>query len=120
MGLPQILDTPVTPANNVPQLLAELRVPIPGGWDTDAEVGDVLQAIASYTVIAGVNTDFSRPRAPPWWCPEADKFGGGPLGPPQLLMSCGGEPLSGTGTRASARSWRSRAAWSSLRSTSSA
>jgi len=58
VGLPQILDTPVTPANNVP-LLAELRVPIPGGWDADAEVGDVLQAIASYTVIAGVNTDFS-------------------------------------------------------------
>jgi hypothetical protein len=36
--------------------LAELRVPI-SGWS--ASVGDVLQAVASFKVTAGVNVDFS-------------------------------------------------------------
>jgi hypothetical protein len=58
VGQPQTLSQPVTPLNNTP-LLAELRVPIPGNWDADAEVGDVLQAVASYKVTAGVNIDFS-------------------------------------------------------------
>ena len=58
VGQPQTFSEPVTPLPNTP-LLAELRIPIPGGWDNDAEVGDVLQAIASYKVTAGVNIDFS-------------------------------------------------------------
>jgi hypothetical protein len=58
VGKAETLDEPVNPQNNVP-LLAELRIPIPGGWTSDAEVGDVLQVVASYTVTAGVNTDFS-------------------------------------------------------------
>ncbi len=37
----------------------ELRVNIPGGWNARAEVGDVLQAVASYKVTAGSNFDFS-------------------------------------------------------------
>ena len=40
-------------------LLRELRIDIPGGWNADAEVGDVLQAVASYKVTAGAHTDFS-------------------------------------------------------------
>jgi hypothetical protein len=35
----------------------ERRVNIPAGWS--AAVGDLLQAVASYKVTAGVNTDFS-------------------------------------------------------------
>src|SRR6185312_3288484 len=38
-------------------LLRELRIDIPGGWNADAEVGDVLQAVASYKVTAGAHTD---------------------------------------------------------------
>jgi hypothetical protein len=37
--------------------LDERRVNIPAGWSANA--GDVLQAVASYKVTAGVNTDFS-------------------------------------------------------------
>jgi hypothetical protein len=48
----------LTPANNTP-FNAEIRVNIPGNWSANAEVGDVLQAVASYKVTAGVNTDFS-------------------------------------------------------------
>jgi len=58
VGTPQTLNQNVTPQNNTP-LLAELRVAIPATWANDAEVGDVLQAVASYKVIAGVNIDFS-------------------------------------------------------------
>jgi hypothetical protein len=58
VGTPQTLSQNLVPQNNTP-LLAELRVAIPGTWATDAEVGDVLQAIASYKVTAGVNIDFS-------------------------------------------------------------
>lgn len=35
----------------------QLRVDIPAGWQ--ASVGDVLQAVASYTVVAGANYDYS-------------------------------------------------------------
>lgn len=48
----------LTPANNTP-FNAEVRVNIPGNWSANAEVGDVLQAVASYKVTAGANTDFS-------------------------------------------------------------
>jgi len=37
--------------------LDERRVNIPAGWSANA--GDVLQAVASYKVTAGVNNDFS-------------------------------------------------------------
>lgn len=37
--------------------LFEHRVNIPAGWS--AQVGDVLQAVASYRVVAGANVDFS-------------------------------------------------------------
>jgi hypothetical protein len=52
-----IVDQPgtLTPANN--PFFAEERVNIPAGWA--AAVGDVLQAVASYKVTAGANTDFS-------------------------------------------------------------
>ena len=40
-------------------LLRELRVDIPAGWENDAEVGDVLQAVASYKITAGAQVDFS-------------------------------------------------------------
>lgn len=43
--------------SNTP-FLAERRVNIPAGWGP-AEVGDVLQAVASYKVTAGANFDFS-------------------------------------------------------------
>jgi hypothetical protein len=42
--------------------LEELRVEIPSGWasaGSGSSVGDVLQAVASYKVEAGVNSDFS-------------------------------------------------------------
>jgi hypothetical protein len=46
----------LTPANNQ-AFFAEERVNIAAGWT--ATVGDVLQAVASYKVTAGVNIDFS-------------------------------------------------------------
>jgi hypothetical protein len=57
VGLPQSLSEALTPAKA--PLLRELRIDIPGGWQADAEVGDVLQAIASYKIIAGAQVDFS-------------------------------------------------------------
>ena len=42
--------------------IEELRLQIPSGWaaqGSGSNVGDVLQAVASYKVVAGVNTDFS-------------------------------------------------------------
>jgi hypothetical protein len=47
----------LTPADA--PFLAELRVNIPANWSAEAEVGDVLQAVASFKVTAGVNVDFS-------------------------------------------------------------
>ena len=57
VGATQTLTAALTPAKA--PLLAELRINIPGGWNADAEVGDVLQAVASYKVTAGAHTDFS-------------------------------------------------------------
>lgn len=51
---------PLPPANN--EFNDVLVVPIAPGWGTvatDAEVGDVLEAVASYTVTAGIHTDYS-------------------------------------------------------------
>ena len=48
----------LTPAKNTP-FFDEIRVNIPGNWSANAEVGDVLQAVASYKVTAGANIDFS-------------------------------------------------------------
>ena len=58
VGTPQTFSENLLPQNNTARL-AELRVAIPSGWNADAEPGDVLQAIASYKVTAGVNIDFS-------------------------------------------------------------
>jgi hypothetical protein len=48
----------LTPQNNT-TFNDEVRVNIPGNWSANAEVGDVLQAVASYKVTAGANVDFS-------------------------------------------------------------
>ena len=58
VGTPQTRTDNLTPQNNTARL-EEVRVAIPSGWDADAEPGDVLQAIASYKVTAGVNIDQS-------------------------------------------------------------
>jgi|tagenome__1003787_1003787.scaffolds.fasta_scaffold20488442_3 hypothetical protein len=58
VGVAQTRTDNLVPQNNTPRL-EEVRVAIPAGWDADAEPGDVLQAIASYKVVAGVNIDFS-------------------------------------------------------------
>ena len=39
--------------------LEERRVTVPSGWQNQADPGDVLQAVASYKVTAGVNIDYS-------------------------------------------------------------
>jgi hypothetical protein len=57
VGVAQTFSENLTPV--LAPLLRELRVEIPSGWDADAEVGDVLQAVASYKVIAGAQVDFS-------------------------------------------------------------
>jgi hypothetical protein len=48
----------LTPADDT-AFFDEIRVNIPGNWSANAEVGDVLQAVASYKVTAGANIDFS-------------------------------------------------------------
>jgi hypothetical protein len=48
----------LTPADDT-AFFQEIRVNIPGNWSANAEVGDVLQAVASYKVTAGANIDFS-------------------------------------------------------------
>ena len=58
VGVAQTRTDNLVAQNNTPRL-EEVRVAIPAGWDADAEPGDVLQAIASYKVVAGVNIDFS-------------------------------------------------------------
>jgi hypothetical protein len=40
-------------------LNAELRVSFAAGWNAKAAVGDILEAVASYTVEAGLHTDYS-------------------------------------------------------------
>jgi hypothetical protein len=57
VGASQLFSETLTPAKA--PLLRELRIDIPGGWNADAEVGDVLQAVASYKVTAGAHVDFS-------------------------------------------------------------
>lgn len=57
VGIPQTISQNLVPAQA--PLLDELKIDIPSGWDADAEVGDVLQAVASYKVIAGAQVDFS-------------------------------------------------------------
>lgn len=57
----QELSDALKPENNTPRT-EELRVEIPSGWaqqGSGSNVGDVLQAVASYKVVAGINTDFS-------------------------------------------------------------
>jgi hypothetical protein len=57
----QELAAALAPQNNTPRR-EERKVPIPAGWAAaggGSSVGDVLQAVASYKVVAGVNTDFS-------------------------------------------------------------
>ncbi|MGH3838418.1 MAG: hypothetical protein ACRDSF_22395 [Pseudonocardiaceae bacterium] len=49
----------LTPGDGTFAFFQELRVNIPGGWNANAAVGDVLQAVASYKVTAGSNFDFS-------------------------------------------------------------
>ena len=44
-------------ADQTDPLNSELRVPFPGGWN--AGDGDVLEAVASFKVRAGVNSDYS-------------------------------------------------------------
>jgi hypothetical protein len=58
------LNAAITPSND--PALEELRLEIPSGWATrgsGSSVGDVLQAEASYKVVAGVNTDFSTAKS---------------------------------------------------------
>lgn len=60
VAIENLTDT-LTPANNTPRR-EERRVAIPSGWASagaGSNVGDVLQAVASYKVVAGINTDFS-------------------------------------------------------------
>jgi hypothetical protein len=57
----QELTDQLQPQNNTPRR-EERRVQIPAGWaatGSGSNVGDVLQAVASYKVVAGINTDFS-------------------------------------------------------------
>ena len=54
------ITSPLPPANN--EFKAVLVVPFTSGWGAtaaDAIVGDVLEAVASYTVTAGIYTDYS-------------------------------------------------------------
>jgi hypothetical protein len=52
----------VTATANDPRR-AELRVTVPAGWNADP--GDVLEAIATYRVTAGLITDLSTARTSP-------------------------------------------------------
>jgi hypothetical protein len=44
----------------------EIRIDFPGGWQAKANEGDVLEVVASYKVSAGVNTDLSSLKSPPF------------------------------------------------------
>jgi hypothetical protein len=48
----------LTPLDDTPHF-DERRVNISPGWQANAAVGDILQAVASYKVTAGSNVDFS-------------------------------------------------------------
>ena len=52
--------------NLAPQKTAlnqELRIDVNAGWEVNAAVGDVLEAIATYKVRAGIYTDFSAAKS---------------------------------------------------------
>jgi hypothetical protein len=57
VAVQQLSDT-LTPENNTSRR-EERRIAIPGGWGGNTSAGDVLQAVASYKVVAGTNNDFS-------------------------------------------------------------
>jgi hypothetical protein len=44
----------------------EVRIDFPGGWQGQANEGDVLEVVASYKVSAGVNTDVSTMKSLPF------------------------------------------------------
>jgi len=57
----QTLENVLTPVANPDPLNQELRIKVSGGWT--ANEGDVLEAIATYKVTAGVYTDYSAARS---------------------------------------------------------
>ena len=57
----QSLENVLTPVDNPDPLNQELRIKVSGGWT--ANEGDVLEAIATYKVTAGVFTDYSAARS---------------------------------------------------------
>jgi len=57
----QTLENVLTPVANPDPLNQELRIKVSGGWT--ANEGDVLEAIATYKVNAGVYTDYSAARS---------------------------------------------------------
>ena len=57
----QSLENVLTPVANPDPLNQELRIKVSGGWT--ANEGDVLEAIATYKVTAGVYTDYSAARS---------------------------------------------------------
>ena len=57
----QSLENVLTPVANPDPLNQELRVKVSGGWT--ANEGDVIEAIATYKVTAGVYTDYSAARS---------------------------------------------------------
>ena len=57
----QTLENVLTPVANPDPLNQELRVKVSGGWT--ANEGDVIEAIATYKVTAGVYTDYSAARS---------------------------------------------------------
>jgi hypothetical protein len=62
--LPSPLVNQLTPVANPNPFNQELRFKVAGGWKGAAE-GDVIEAIATYKVTAGVFTDFSTARSGP-------------------------------------------------------
>jgi hypothetical protein len=64
----QELSDSLKPENNTART-EELRVQFQAGWaqaGSGSSVGDVLQAVASYKVVAGINTDFSTAESDTW------------------------------------------------------
>jgi hypothetical protein len=52
-----VLNGALIPANTPRQ--DPVRINVPAGWENNSAVGDVLQLVASYTVIAGTRRDVS-------------------------------------------------------------
>ncbi|MCU7725954.1 hypothetical protein ODJ79_19685 [Actinoplanes sp. KI2] len=57
----QSLENVLTPVANPDPLNQELRIKVSGGWT--ANEGDVIEAVATYKVTAGVYTDYSSARS---------------------------------------------------------